>query len=184
MSFNCEIPPSGAAARFALHLAGQLPTLTTERLILRAPRVTDFDAYAEIACSDRGAYLGGPMSREDAWLDFAQMTSTWLLQGHGLWTIGHAGRIAGFVMLGFEPGDAEPELGFMLTARAEGCGLAFEAACAAKEHAFETLGWDTLFSYIDPANARAETLAARLGGKSDGTRDGARIWRYRRERAA
>jgi RimJ/RimL family protein N-acetyltransferase len=121
------------------------------------------------------------MSREDAWLDFAQMTSTWLLQGHGLWTIGHAGQIAGFVVLGFEPGDAEPELGFMLTATAEGRGLAFEAASAAKRHAFDTLGWSRVVSYIEPSNDRARTLALRLGGVRGGHLDGSDIWHYRAE---
>ncbi len=179
MSFACETPRPGAAALFALGLQGPLPTLTTGRLILRAPRVTDFDAYAGIVCSPRGQYMGGPMTREEAWLDFAQMTSTWLLHGHGVWTIGHAGGIAGFVLLGFEPGDAEPELGFLLTAEAEGKGLAQEAAGAALAHAFETLGWSGLVSYIDPGNARARRLARRHGALRDGTRAGSEVWRYR-----
>ncbi len=168
MSFNCEIPRGGAAKLFAIALQGQLPTLATDRLILRAPRVTDFDTYAQIACSARGQHLGGPMSREEAWADFSQMTSTWLLHGHGLWSIGHAGDIAGFVVLGYEPGDHEPELGFMLTERAEGRGIALEAAKAARDHAFDTLGWSTIVSYIAPENARAIALARRLGGLPDG----------------
>lgn len=185
MTYPCETPRTGAAALFAVALQGQLPTLATERLILRAPRVTDFDTYAQIACTDRGKHLGGPMSREDAWLDFSQMTSTWLLHGHGLWTVGHAGTIAGFVVLGFEPGDQEPELGFMLSEQAEGMGVAFEAAQAALAHAFDTLGWSTLVSYIDPANARSIRLARRLGGLPDGeiSDDGETtlIYRYVRE---
>ena len=185
MSFACETPRNGAASLFAIALQGHLPTLATDRLILRAPRVTDFETYAQIACSDRGTHLGGPMSREDAWLDFSQMTSTWLLHGHGLWTIGHAGDIAGFVVLGFEPGDLEPELGFMLTQQGEGMGVAFEAAQAALAHAFDTLGWRTLVSYIAPDNARSIKLAQRLGGLPDGTlsEDGETtlIYRYVRE---
>ena len=185
MTFPCETPRTGAAAHFAIALQGHLPTLATDRLILRAPRVTDFDTYAQIACTSRGQHLGGPMTREDAWLDFSQMTSTWLLHGHGLWTIGHAGDIAGFVVLGFEPGDQEPELGFMLTKQAEGMGIGFEAAQAALTHAFDTLGWSTLVSYIDPANTRSISLARRLGALPDGeiTDDGdtTLIYRYLRE---
>ena len=178
MTYACETPRDGAAALFALNLQRQLPTLTTSRLILRAPRVTDFDSFAAIACSDRGTFFGGPMTREAAWLDFAQMTSTWLLHGHGLWTIGYGGGIAGFVVLGFEPGDLEPELGFMLTKEAEGRGIAFEASNCALTHAFTELGWQTLVSYIDPANTRASKLAANLGANPDGTRDEAQVWRY------
>ncbi|MEL6464630.1 MAG: GNAT family N-acetyltransferase [Pseudomonadota bacterium] len=185
MTFPCETRRSGAASLFAIALQGHLPTLATNRLILRAPRVTDFDTYAQIVCTKRGKHLGGPMSREDAWHDFSQMTSTWLLHGHGLWTIGDAGDIAGFVVLGFEPGDQEPELGFMLTTQAEGTGVGFEAAQAALTHAFDTLGWSTLVSYIDPANARSIKLAQRLGGLPDSetTEDGETtlIYRYLRK---
>lgn len=186
MSFACETPGSGAAATFAHMLRGELPTLATDRLILRSPRVTDFDAYAEIACTDRGRFLGGPMSREAAWADFASMTGGWLLHGHGLWTIGAADGVPGFVLLGFEPGDAEPELGFMLRAAAEGRGIAFEAAQAARAHAFDTLGWHSVVSYIDPENARAIALARRLGAVPDGEITGpdgtaALVFRHLRE---
>ena len=186
MSFACETPRNGAGAAFALALQGQLPVLATDRLILRSPRVTDFDAYAGIACTDRGRFFGGPMTREDAWADFASMTGGWLLHGHGLWTIGGADGVLGFVLLGFEPGDAEPELGFMLCEHAEGRGIAFEAASAARDHAFDTLGWDTLVSYVDHGNARAIALAGRLGAVPDGEITGpdgetSLVFRHQRE---
>lgn len=178
MSFSCETPRNGHAAAFALQLQDQLPLLVTERLLLRAPKVEDFEAFARIACTERGQSFGGPMSREDAWADFTQMTATWLLHGHGVWTIGRAGEIAGFVLLGFEPGDREPELGFLLLPHAEGDGIAFEAATAAQDHAFNSLGWTTLVSYIDPENTRAQRLATRLGAVLDGRVDDAQVWRY------
>ncbi|MEM8692293.1 MAG: GNAT family N-acetyltransferase [Pseudomonadota bacterium] len=181
MKFACETPPTGAAAQFAASLQNKLPTLATDRLILRAPRVTDFETYAEIACSSRGAYFGGPMSREDAWADFASMTGNWLLHGHGVWTIGAAAGPAGFVLLGFEPGDQEPELGFMLTPTSEGQRIAFEAAQAVLHHARTALGWDTLVSYIDPENRRALRLAQRLGGLLDGRVAESLVYRYPRE---
>jgi RimJ/RimL family protein N-acetyltransferase len=185
MTVACETPRNGAAALFAIALQGQLPTLATDRLILRAPRVSDFDTYAQIVCTARGQHLGGPMTRQDAWLDFSQMTSTWLLHGHGLWTIGHAGDIAGFVGLGHEPGDAEAELGFMLTEKAQGRGIAFEAAKAARDHAFDTLGWSGIVSYLAPDNTRAIALARRLGGMPNGqitdTDGTVLVYRYLRE---
>ncbi|MEL6100737.1 MAG: GNAT family N-acetyltransferase [Pseudomonadota bacterium] len=185
MRFACEAPPSGKAALFALSLQEHLPTLATDRLILRAPRVTDFEAFAEIACSERGEHIGGPMSREDAWLDFAQATATWILHGHGVWTIGHASEVAGFVLLGFEPGDREPELGFLLCTGAEGKGIAFEAAQAARQYAFTELGWDTLVSYIAPENVRSIALVRRLGARFDGVIDEAgevaHVYRHNRE---
>lgn len=185
MSFACETPRNGSAASFALALQGQLPVLVTDRLILRSPRVNDFDAYAGIACAERGRFFGGPMTREAAWADFASMTGGWLLHGHGLWTIGGADGVSGFVLLGFEPGDTEPELGFMLCASAEGRGIAFEAASAARDHAFDTLGWDSVVSYIDAGNASAIALALRMGAVPDGEITGtdgtaARVFRHLR----
>jgi RimJ/RimL family protein N-acetyltransferase len=181
MKFACETPSTGVAGAFALMLQGQLPTLATERLLLRAPRVDDFDAYAQIMETERGAYMGGPMSREDAWADFSNATANWLLHGHGIWTIASAGQIAGFVILGLEPGDLEPELGFMLLAPFEGQNIAFEAAQAARAYAFDTLGWTTLVSYVDPHNIRSRKLVARLGGLLDGDTDGTLIYRYMTE---
>lgn len=164
-----EQPSTGPAAAFVASLTAMIPVIETARLRLRAPRIGDFDAWAAIECSERGRFIDGPMTREDAWLDFAQATATWLLRGHGLWSVeGKAdGALLGFVLIGFEPGDREPELGFLVSEAAEGKGLAHEAARAARSHAFDTLGWETLVSYIDHGNARSVALAERLGAIRD-----------------
>lgn len=167
--------------QFAALLQGHLPTLATERLILCAPRVDDFEFFADIACGPRGRYLGGPMSREAAWDDFARMTATWLLHGHGVWTIANAGGVQGFVLIGFEPGDREPELGILLTELAEGRGIAAEAMRAARAHAFEEYGWTSVVSYVDPENTRAIALMHRLGAHPDADApDGAQAFRHQR----
>ncbi|WP_430523011.1 GNAT family N-acetyltransferase [Ponticoccus litoralis] len=62
----CEIHRPGPAARTAARLGGRLPVLDTRRLQLRGPRIYDFDSYAEILCSDRAGYMGGPMTRAEA----------------------------------------------------------------------------------------------------------------------
>ena len=56
-------PAEALAAEFREHV----PALATVRLKLRAVHITDFDAFAEIVCGDRGKHIGGPMSRDDAW---------------------------------------------------------------------------------------------------------------------
>lgn len=163
---NIRKAPAGAMnAYFALALQGDLPTLPTRRLILRAPRVVDFEVFARIACSQRGQFLGGPMAHEDAWAVFSGMTDHGLLSGHGLWTIGHSGATVGFVRLGYEPGDDWPELAVFLDADAEGRGIASEAARAARAHAFDTLGWTTLAIRVALSDTRARALAHRLGGR-------------------
>ena len=72
MTHPWEHPLSGAAAVIADAVRAAVPVLTTERLMLRAPRVTDFQAYAAIFMSDRAVHMGGPYDREGAWADFTQ----------------------------------------------------------------------------------------------------------------
>ena len=164
-----EYPTPGAAAQLAATIAGHVPVIATERLILRAPKLSDFPACAEIACSDRGRFVGGPMSREDAWSEFTGMAAGWLLHGHGGFTIEDAlhAAIYGFVVLGLEPGDQEVELGFALTEAGEGKGIGFEAASAIRDWAAGELGLTGLVSYIDPDNTRSIALATRLKAERD-----------------
>jgi RimJ/RimL family protein N-acetyltransferase len=161
--------PTGAAAAQAARVAAALPRIDTARLVLRAPRIDDFVHWAAIACTDRGRYIGGPYDEEEAWLDFCQMIAGWLLRGAGLWVAERRadGAVLGFVPLNHEHGDPEMELGFLFLGIAEGQGYAEEAAAAARDHAFGALGFETLVSYIDPANTRALALADRLGAVRD-----------------
>lgn len=157
-----EAPVSQAASQLAARLGSLLPVLETARLRLRAPTLADFPAYAGILTSPR--FIDGPMSREEAWFDFANYTASWLLRGTGIWAVETRadGTLVGFVLVGLEPGDRAPELGWMLTETAEGHGYATEAARAARDHA-AALGLATLVSYIDPENTRSIALAERLG---------------------
>lgn len=168
MAYACERPPVGIPADQAARTAASVPVLETARLHLRALRAADFDVWAPIACTERGAYIGGPMSREDAWFDFIQLAASWMLHGFGGWTITMKGSDIplGFVLIGFEPGDREPELGWLLSEAAEGQGIAEEAARAVRAFA-DRLGLRSLVSYIDNANTRSSALAGRLAARPD-----------------
>lgn len=169
MTAAWEIAPEGRAAEIAAGLAAGVPEIETERLRLRAPRIGDFAAYAEILCSDRAVHIGGPFSREDAFLDFAQGVAGWLLRGHGLWSVETRGdgTLVGFLPLHVEAGDPERELGYLFRAAAEGKGYAHEAARAAREFAYGRLGWRTVVSYVARDNTRSIAIAERLGAKPD-----------------
>ena len=174
----------GIASRFAARLGGQIAALDTRRLQLRAPRIYDFAAYAEIFCSDRARHMGGPLTRAAAWTAFTQYVALWLLHGHGLWTIdAQTQPSAGFALLGMEYEDPEPELGIFLTSAAEGQGFAFEAAEAVRAHAFDVLKWDSCVSYVAPENTRCIALMDRLGALRDITAeaelaDGTLVFRH------
>ncbi len=164
-----ELPTPGPAADLATMFNALVPMIATERFILRGPKLSDFPACAEIACSERGKYVGGPMSRDDAWFEFTAMVSGWMLHGHGGFAIEDPTtfEVLGFVVLGLEPGDHEVELGYALTKAGEGKGVAEETARAVRDWAKRELGLTGLVSYIDPDNARSITLAERLGAKRD-----------------
>jgi RimJ/RimL family protein N-acetyltransferase len=173
-----EIAIPGPAATFAATLSGMLPEIETARLRLRAPNLADFDAWAEIFTGAAGSHLGGPFDRDEAFTEFAATCGLWLLRGHGLWTVElkSGSDPLGFVLIGFEPGDQEPELGYLFRPLAEGQGYATEAARALRDHAFVAMGMDRVVSYIDPANTRSIRVAERLGATRSQDFDGAQVW--------
>src|SRR5262249_57902043 len=67
---------------------GCMTTLQTGRLVLRAFREADLDAYARI-CADPEVvrYVGRPFSRAEAWLHIATMLGHWQLRGCGMWAV-------------------------------------------------------------------------------------------------
>jgi RimJ/RimL family protein N-acetyltransferase len=176
-----ETPSTGPAAGLATAITAPIPTIATTRLRLRAPRIADFEAYAAITTSSRGSLIGGPFTREEAWLDFSQLVAGWILRGFGLWSVETlAGEsLVGFVMLNHEFGDDEPELGYLLLAEAEGKGYASEAAQAARHFAFGILKWPWVVSYIDPGNTRSIALVERMGATLDADASDADLLVYR-----
>jgi RimJ/RimL family protein N-acetyltransferase len=142
-----------------------IPTLATERLILRPPRPEDFPAYARFCASPRSAGMGGPFGERAAWGMFCHEAACWPLFGHGsLMLEPHGGgECLGLVGISGGPRYPEPELGWILYEPHEGRGYAREAAAALRDWAAAALGLARLVSYVDPANARSIALALRLG---------------------
>ncbi len=138
------------------------PTLQTERLTLRAPRLADFERWAEFFASDRSRHERGPLDRIEGYKTWAADVALWTLRGYGPFGLDDraTGDYLGEVGIYQPEGYPGPELGWFVVPEAEGKGYAAEAARA---HAFRDLGWTTAVSYIDPANARSIALAERLG---------------------
>jgi len=153
------------------HLAGT-PILETERLVLRAPQMADWPRWLAFTQDARSAFIRGgtPMELGKAWRAFGHVVGMWALRGYGSFVFCLRGSDDALGMTGpWHPMEwPERELGWTVWQRAaEGKGLAFEAAKAARDFAFLSLGWDTAVSYIDPENARSIALAERLGAVLD-----------------
>jgi RimJ/RimL family protein N-acetyltransferase len=168
------------------------PVLETERLVLRAPAPQDYDVWVPFAMSRRAQFIGGPYSEAKAWRAFGHMIGHWTMRGFGLFvlTLKDSGQAIGAAGPWYPADWPEKEIGWTLwSSEAEGKGYAYEAALAARDHAYRTLGWTQAVSYIDAPNARSIALAERLGAKQDDTaqtidtEDAKKVLVYRHPRA-
>jgi RimJ/RimL family protein N-acetyltransferase len=141
-----------------------IPTLTTDRLILREPREGDFPAMLAFNDSPRAAFVGGTAPRQQVWRGLLANIGHWALRGHGLYSVDtRAGEFIGRIGVILHDGWDEPELGWHLFDGQEGMGYCVEAARAARDDYHARLTPAPLISYIDPANPKSESVARRLG---------------------
>ena len=179
---RCMTPPTGKAAALAAALASEIPTFKTERLHLRAPAIRDLPHWTHLLESDTDGHLGGPFTAEEAWEDFCVYVAGWTLHGHGLLAVEtHDGAFVGFVHIGLEWGDDEPELGWMILPEHRSQGYATEAARALRDWGIDLLGKGELVSYVASDNDASHALAARLGAiaeKGAPYGDDVTLWRH------
>lgn len=146
-----------------------VPTIVTERLLLRPMAFADFEAYRALMMSPRALHMGGPFDLKSAWGMFANDAAQWQFFGHGCLMIERRddGVVLGQVGINHGPLFPEKELGWLLYEGFEGQGFALEAARAMKHWAFTVPGLSSLVSYCDPDNLRSISLARKLGGIVD-----------------
>lgn len=152
-----------------------IPTLTTDRLILRAPVLADFACYA----ADRAdpavmKYLGKGdlVSEEDAWSKFQSFPGHWALMGYGYWAIEKKAGGRSIGMVGFadkkrpkeHPASGAPEMGWSITPSEQGRGIATEAISGALGWAREHFGAGTrVVCVISTDNMASIRVAERNG---------------------
>jgi RimJ/RimL family protein N-acetyltransferase len=146
------------------------PIIETERLILRVPTHADFDGWAEMCAEeDTMRFIGGVCSRDAAWRQLATMAGAWSVLGFAMFSVidkktgEWLGRIGPWRPGGKEGGWPGNEVGWGVKRAARGRGVAYEAAVASIDYAFDTLGWEDVIHCIDPENAGSIALAERLG---------------------
>jgi RimJ/RimL family protein N-acetyltransferase len=158
--------------------AGLVPTLETERLLLRAHREDDLAAQARTMADPTVVrHLGGtPFTREDSWRRILAARGLWALLGYGYWAVERKEDTALIGQVGFadfkremEPAiEGLPEMGWIFAPQAQGRGYAAEAVTAALAWADETLAGREIVAIIDPDNVRSIRIAERAGFSARG----------------
>lgn len=145
--------------------------IETDRLILRPPRIEDFEGFAGLqGDADAARFIGGAVTRAEAWRRFLWQPGAWLVQGFGMFSVVEKaggqwlGQIGPWKPEGW-PGN---EIGYAFHPRAWGKGYATEAGTAAVDWAFAHLGWDDIIHCIDPGNVASQNVAKRLGSTLKG----------------
>lgn len=141
-----------------------VPTLESERLILREPQVGDLDAMVAFFADDRSQFVGGPLESGDVWRLLLRVSGQWQLRGFGMWQIilKETNEVIGSCGLLQHVEWPEPELGYFVFSEHEGQGIAFEAVQMARQGA-ANLGVTAPASFVDPNNTRSLKLLERLG---------------------
>lgn len=160
----------------------QVPTLETERLLLRPFRKSDLDDYAALnADPEVLRYLGcgaEPWDRSRSSRHMAFLLGHWQVWGSGTWAVEHKETGAFIGMVGYSEPEGWPgfELAWTLVRRYWGHGYATEAARAALDYAFTVLKRERVISLIYWENRASIRVAERLGESLQG-----RIDHYGRE---
>lgn len=145
-----------------------IATLTTDRLRLRPFDERDLEEYAAM-CADPDVmrYIadGRPLDRPGSWRSLALMLGHWMLRGYGQWALQlkDDGHFVGRAGLWQPEGWPGLEVGWALTPRFWGQGLATEAGQATLDFAWNQLGADNVISIIHPDNIASQRVAERLG---------------------
>ncbi|ARE41108.1 Protein export cytoplasm protein SecA ATPase RNA helicase [Rhodovulum sp. P5] len=146
-----------------------IPVIETQRLILRGPEAEDYPKFESTFTSYRARFMGGPLSEYESWMLYAAEIGHWQIHGFGMWMIHDRDTDATYGMAGgwFPKGWPEREIGWVIWPHAEGRGIALEAVHAVRHWCYETLGWETAVTYVDPKNISSVRLCERLGAKED-----------------
>jgi RimJ/RimL family protein N-acetyltransferase len=149
-----------------------IPELTTERLLLRAPRLDDLPVYTAMWSDERTTrYIaGGPRSPDVSYAKFLQMMGMWALYGFGywIWVARNSGAFFGCGGLadhhrGIPELDGYPEAGWTIAPEAWSQGYTTEAMRAVMEWADSELKAQETRCIIDPENAVSIKVAEKIG---------------------
>jgi RimJ/RimL family protein N-acetyltransferase len=151
---------------------GRMPTLMTDRLLLREWQDDDLDALAALNADPevmRYIFDGAVRDRRQSADGLQKMVRHWAERGFGLFAveIRETGTLVGWA--GLAVPDFLPEvlpaveIGWRLDRRFWGNGFATEAAREALRFGFTNRGLNRIISIRHPDNARSARVMAKLG---------------------
>ncbi len=159
------------------HMSRPVPTLETERLVLRGFRAEDLDSLvATMRDPEVVRHLAlSPLGREDVWRRLLLAVGQWQILGFGYWAVvlKDDGRVVGQAGFGDFKRDMDPdisglpEMGWIFDSSVHRRGIAFEAGIAALQWADAELGPVEIPAIINLDNAPSIALAGRLGFHRD-----------------
>lgn len=153
----------------------EIPTIESERLIMRSFRDDDFEPMARFFASDVSSFYGGPCDRIQAWRKFAVYPGHWALRGYGPFAleVRESGDFIGICGPWYPEGWPEPEITWALVPGHHGHGYATEAARRALRFSYESLRWPTAVSVVADGNDASVRVAQRLGATLESSFEGA-----------
>ena len=171
-----------APARRLDDLAIHVPRLATARLVLREPRLADYERFLANAEDPLArAHIGGPLDRRNAWRHFLAMAGAWMIHRMGWWTIEEP-SLGAVGQVGIFRRELDPalEIGWSVDRPYWGRGFAPEAAAAALAYALGAHGGDRVVAYVGVENSQSAAVAEKIGMVREGEVDfhETRHWLY------
>lgn len=150
-----------------------IPVLETERLVLRAHKLTDFEGFAA-NLTDPAVIrhtTAKPLAEEDAWRKFVSAIGIWAYLGYGYWAVEDKTSSTFIGEVGFADFKRNikpsikgiPEMGWVLASRVHGKGLGSEAVRIALEWADKNLKAPKTCCLIEDSNVPSLRLAEKFG---------------------
>lgn len=150
-----------------------VPTLETERLVLRGHRSDDFQDCAEMWADPLvvAHISGAPSTKEQSWSRFLRYTGHWCHLGFGYWVVERKsdGKYLGEVGFADYRRDTTPsiegipEAGWVFKSDAQGKGYATEAVTRMLQWADSELSSKKTVCIIDPMHSGSIKVAKKNG---------------------
>jgi RimJ/RimL family protein N-acetyltransferase len=142
-----------------------IPTLITDRLILRGWYPDDLDEYARWNADEQMMRHLPTVDRAGTWRMMALLLGHWRMRGFGMWSVEHreTGEWMGRAGLYEEEGWPGVEMAWSIRRDRWNQGYASEAGAAAMWFGFTVLGLDRIISLPGRLNGASIRVAEKLG---------------------